>query len=244
MINSGCNCLLLGGKRLYSFGEAFYEGGRTTIRTRLDACYEICNLNRSLMCCNKPGRCMTNYSSITLVDARREYLATSTTAMPIGGLIAWTALALASYVLGDNLPSFAPFVAAASPVPIALVIDKLRGKLGIWTEGRQNPVSQLFMRFITVGVLLIPFAVISAQAANDLAILILGLAIFAGILWVPHGWGADDPAGFIHFVLRALLCYAAYLLAPESVRGAAIAGAAALTYVYAIAAMRKPSSVR
>jgi len=64
------------------------------------------------------------------------------------------------------------------------------------------------------------------------------------MIWVPHGWGADDPAGFIHFVLRAVLCYTAYLFAPEAVRGAEIAGAAALTYVYAIIAMRKPSSVR
>lgn len=164
--------------------------------------------------------------------------------MPIGGLIAWTALALASYTLGNDLPSFTPFVAAAIPLPIAMIIDKLRGKLSIWGEDGLNPINQLFMRFITVVALLIPFAIIAAQAAGDLDILILGLAIFAGLVWVPHGWGADDPAGFIHFVLRAVLCYGAYLLAPEAIRGAAIAGTAALTYVYAIAAMRKPSSVR
>lgn len=187
---------------------------------------------------------MTDYSTITLADARREYLATSTTAMPIGGFIAWAALAVASYILGSDLPTYVPFVAAASPVLIALAIDKLRGELGFWAEARDNPVGQLFMRFITVVALLIPFAIIAARAAGDLDILILGLAVFAGMMWVPHGWGADDPAGFIHFAMRAVLCYAAYLLAPEGFRGAAIAGAAALTYVYAVAAMRKPSSVR
>ena len=187
---------------------------------------------------------MKDYSTITLADARRTYLASCTAAMPVGGLVAWTGLALSCYILGKDLPVFAPFVAAAIPLPIALVIDKLRGKLGIWTEETGNPVSQLFMRFITVVALLIPFAIIAAQAAHDLDILILGLAIFAGMIWVPHGWGADDPAGFIHFVIRAMLCYAAYLLAPEAIRGTAIAGAAALTYVYAIAAMKKPSSVR
>jgi len=185
-----------------------------------------------------------DYSRISLADARRDYLATSTTAMPIGGFIAWAALAVAAYMLGDRLPGFAPFVAAVLPVPLALIIDKVRGDAGIWLEGRRNPINQLFMRFITVVALLIPFVVIAAQAAGDLDILILGLAIFAGILWVPHGWGADDPAGFIHFVLRAILCYAAYLVAPEAARGAAIAGAASLTYVYALAAMRKPSAVR
>lgn len=185
---------------------------------------------------------MTDYSTISLVEARRDYLAHSTIAMPIGGLIAWSVLTVAAYVLGDRLPTFAPFVAAAIPVPIALIIDKVRGKLGVWAEGNANPITQLFMRFITVAALLIPFVIISAQAAADPDLLMLGLAILAGLLWVPHGWGADDPAGFIHFVIRAVLCYAAYLFVPGSVRGAAIAGAAALTYLYAIAAMRRPSS--
>ena len=142
---------------------------------------------------------MEDSSTITLANARREYLANCTTAMPIGGFIAWAALAIAAYALGDRLPSFAPFVAAAAPVPIALVIDMARGELGYWKRGQENPVSQLFMRFITVVALIIPFAIIASQAANNLDLLILGLAILAGMIWVPHGWGADDPAGFIHF---------------------------------------------
>ena len=187
---------------------------------------------------------MQDYSHISLADARREYLATSTTGMPIGGLIAWASLAIAAYLLGDRLPGAAPFVAAAAPFPLSLVIDRLRGAPGIRADSRRNPVTQLFMRFITVVALLIPFVIIAAQAARDLDVLILGLAILAGMVWVPHGWGADDPAGFVHFVLRAALCYAAYLFVPDPVRGAAIAAAAALTYVYAIAAMRKPSDAR
>lgn len=187
---------------------------------------------------------MEDYSTITLANARREYLANCTSAMPIGGLIAWAALAIAAYELGDRLPSFAPFVAAAAPVPIALAIDMARGELGYWKRGQGNPVSQLFMRFITVVALIIPFAIIATEAARELDLLILGLAILAGMIWVPHGWGANDPAGFIHFVLRAILCYAAYLFTTEELRGAAVAGAAALTYVYAIIAMKKPSSVR
>lgn len=187
---------------------------------------------------------MKDYSNISLAAARRDYLATSTTAMPIGGFIAWSVLALAAYLLGDRLPTYVPFIAAAIPFPLALIIDKLRGEPGLQSSSRHNPVTQLFMRFITVVGLLIPFVIIAAQAAGELDILILGLAILAGVIWVPHGWGADDPAGFIHFVLRAALCYAAYLWVPEEVRGAAIAGAAALTYVYAISAMKKPAFAR
>jgi hypothetical protein len=96
---------------------------------------------------------------------------------------------------------------------------------------------------IFVVALLIPFVIIAVNETGSFDLLVLGLAILAGMVWVPHGWGADDPAGLRHFILRAVLCYAAYLLVPEPLRGAAIAGAAALTYVYAIAAMRKPSEV-
>ena len=153
-------------------------------------------------------------------------------------------MAIAAFTLDGRLPDFAPFIAAAIPFPLAIIIDKLRGAPGLQSDSRHNPVTQLFMRFITVVALLIPFVIIAAQAAGNLDLLILGLAVLAGMVWVPHGWGADDPAGFIHFVMRAVLCYAAYMFVPAQFRGAAVAGAAALTYIYAIVAMRKPSSVR
>lgn len=185
-----------------------------------------------------------DYGKATLQEVRRDYLANSTTAMPIGGLIAWAGLAMAALMIGPKMPAMVAFIAAAAPVPLAIVIDKLRGQPGLSTSSRHNPITQMFMRFIFVIALLIPFAIFAAQAAKSLDLLILGLAIFAGMIWVPHGWGADDPAGFNHFIMRCVLCYGAYLFAPEAVRGAAVAGAAALTYVYAIAAMKKPASAR
>ena len=187
---------------------------------------------------------MKDFSNISLAEARRDYLASSTTAMPIGGLIAWGGLAVAAFLLGKAMPAFVPLTVAALPFPVALLIDKVRGEPGMRAENRRNPITQLFMRFITVIALLIPFIILAAKASSSLDLLVLGLAILAGMMWVPHGWGADDPAGFIHFAVRCVLCYAAYLLAPEAIRPAAIAGAAALTYVYAIAAMKKPASAR
>ena len=69
-------------------------------------------------------------------------------------------------------------------------------------------------------------------------------AELAGLVWVPHGWGADDKSGFIHFVVRSCSCYAAYLFAPDNMKTAAIAGVVALAYIYAMAAMKKPASAR
>jgi hypothetical protein len=75
-----------------------------------------------------------------------------------------------------------------------------------------------------------------------------GIAILAGLVWVPYGWGADDKSGFIHFVVRSCSCYAAYLLAPDNMKTAAIAGVVALAYIYAMAAMsvrrKTPCAIR
>jgi hypothetical protein len=187
---------------------------------------------------------MTNMNAQPLVELQRDYLADSTAGMPIGGLIAWGALALISWRLGDAMPAWVAFTAAAAPVPLSVVIDKLRGAPGLSTQSNKNPLTQLFMQFIFVIALIIPFVIFAAQATKSMELLILGLAILAGMIWVPHGWSADDRAGMIHFIMRAALCYGAYMFVPEPHKAAAIAGAAALTYVYAIWAMKKPGDAR
>lgn len=187
---------------------------------------------------------MTDYHSQPLTEVRRDYLANSTTALPLGGFACWTGFALAAFLFKTELPPFAPYVAAAAPVPLALAIDKLRGEPGLRAEGRKNPITQLFMRFIFVVGLLLPFVIIAAKAAGDPSLLTLGVAILAGLVWVPHGWGADDQSGFVHFLLRSIACYAAYLLAPEALKTASIAAAVAVSYIYAMLAMKKPASAR
>jgi hypothetical protein len=187
---------------------------------------------------------MNEMRNQTLAALQRDYLDTSTAGMPIGGLIAWAALALASGQMGEAMPAWVAFIAAAAPFPLSIIIDKLRGAPGLTTQSNKNPLTQLFMQFIFVIALIIPFIIFAAQAAKSIELLVLGLAIFAGMVWVPHGWAAQDRSGMIHFIIRAALCYAAYLFAPEAYKTAAIAGAAALTYVYAIWAMKKPGDAQ
>jgi hypothetical protein len=69
---------------------------------------------------------------------------------------------------------------------------------------------------------------------------VLGVAILAGIIWIPYGWGADDPVGLRHAIARALGCYLAFWFAPEAWRAACICAVVALSYVYSLVAMRKP----
>lgn len=187
---------------------------------------------------------MTGMETKPLFELQRDYLRDSTTGMPMGGFIAWGALAIISWQMGNAMPTWVAFIAAAAPFPLSIVIDKLRGAPGLTTQSNKNPLTRLFMRFIFVIALIIPLVIFSAIAAKSIALLVLGLAILAGMIWVPHGWAANDKAGMIHFVIRCALCYGAYLFVAEPNKAAAIAGAAALTYVYAICAMKKPQDAQ
>ncbi|WP_260484266.1 DUF7010 family protein [Sphingomicrobium flavum] len=185
---------------------------------------------------------MTDYAKMPLAEARRDYLEHSTAAMPVGGLISWGVFALLLLTMADRLPWWAALTVGAIPVPIALMIDKARGNMKAWSGGNDNPIAKLFFRSIALVGFMVPLVIAAYQQSGDLHLLILGMAILSGSVWVPHGWGADDPAGLRHFVLRALLCYAVYMMMDPPLRGAAIAGMTALTYVYAIIAMKKPAS--
>ena len=102
---------------------------------------------------------MTDMRDLPLAQLQREYLADSTAGMPIAGLITWSALAVASWQMGDSMPAWVAFIAAAAPAPLSIVIDKLRGVPGLTTQSNSNPLTQLFMRFIFVIALIIPFVI-------------------------------------------------------------------------------------
>jgi hypothetical protein len=88
---------------------------------------------------------------------------------------------------------------------------------------------------------LFPLVIGAADAAGDPNIMVLGVAILAGIIWIPYGWGADDPVGIRHAMARAAGCYLAFWFAPAELKATCICGVVALSYVYSLAAMRKPA---
>lgn len=187
---------------------------------------------------------MTDYSSMTLAELRRRYLAESSDAMPIAGAICWAALALAAVLLLGDLPYWAILIAPAAPLPLSVLIDRLRGRPDVFQGDAVHPMGKLFMQFITVIGVMVFFVIFAAQEANSQAILALGVGLLSGLIWVPHGWSADDRAGMVQFVLRALLCFGAYFLAPEDLRVPAIAAAVAISYGHAIIFMKKPGAPR
>lgn len=174
-----------------------------------------------------------------LSDLRERFLATSTTSMPLAGLIVWSLLGVAALFVPEALVGWLAVYVMAAILPLAFAIEKLRGRNPFVKD--DNPVSALFFQSIIGIGLMFPLVIGAAQAAGDPDIMVLGVAILAGIIWIAYGWGANDPVGLRHAIGRAVGCYLAYWFAPDGLKATSICLVVALSYIYSLAAMRKPA---
>jgi len=174
-----------------------------------------------------------------LAELRERFLATSTISMPIAGLIVWSAMGVAALFVPKALVGWMAVYVIAAILPLAFAIEWLRGRNPFVKD--DNPVSTLFYQSIIGIGLMFPLVIGAADAAGDPNIIVLGVAILAGIVWIPYGWGANDPVGLRHAIVRAVGCYLAYWFSPDHLRPTCICAVVALSYIYSLAAMRKPA---
>ena len=177
----------------------------------------------------------------TLRDLRVHFLATSTQSMPLAGLIAWSLLGVAALRLSPDLVGTLALYIMAIILPLAFILDRIRGR-NLFGGGNQNPLIRLFLTSIAGIAVMVPIAIIGARGAGDPVIVVLGMAILAGVIWIPYGWAAGDPVGLKHAIARALGCYAAYALAPPPYRASAICAVVVVAYVYSLIFMRRPDA--
>ncbi len=176
----------------------------------------------------------------SLTELRLRFLATSTISMPLAGLIVWSAMGVAALFVPKALIGWMAVYVMAAILPLAFAIEKLRGRNPFVKD--DNPVSTLFFQSIIGIGLLFPLVIGAADAAGDPNIMVLGVAILAGIIWIPYGWGADDPVGLRHAIMRAVGCYLAFWFSPDELTATCICAVVALSYIYSLLAMRKPAS--
>jgi len=178
-----------------------------------------------------------------LAELQREFLAYSTVSMPLAGAIVWAAIGLAALWLSPATIGTVALYAMALVLPLAFVLDKLRGRNPFAKPPRKNPLSTLFFQSIAGIGILFPFVIGAASALGDPLVVVLGVAILAGVIWIPYGWAADDPVGLQHAVGRAVLCYLAFNLAPPEYRASATCAVVVLAYIYSLARMRRPQEL-
>ena len=172
-----------------------------------------------------------------LADLHAAFRVGSTKSMPIAGLICWAALGVAALRLSPNLTGTLALYIMAGIMPIAVLLDRLKGKNLFADDG--NPLTKLFLTSIVGIGVTVPLVIIGAQGARDPIIIVLGMAILAGVVWIPYGWAADDKTGMIHAVIRAIGCYAAFAFVDDPYRATAICGWVVVSYVYSLTFMKK-----
>lgn len=176
-----------------------------------------------------------------LRELRADFLATSTQSMPLAGMIVWAALGVAALQLPPRLVGTLALYIMAAILPLAYLLDRLRGR-NLFAGGAQNPLTSLFLTSIAGIAVTVPVILMGAQGAQNPDLIVLGMAILAGVIWIPYGWAAGDPVGLRHAIARAIACYAAYALAPVPYRGGAICAAVVLAYVYSLVFMKRPGA--
>ncbi|MBL8522034.1 MAG: hypothetical protein JNK75_15355 [Betaproteobacteria bacterium] len=172
-----------------------------------------------------------------LSTLRQDFLDTSTTSMPLAGLILWSIAGVAGLFLTPKLMAYSVAFGSGLIFPLALLIERLRGR-NLMRGGKDNPLTGLFMQGIAMVVMLWPLVILGARAQPTF--IVLGAAILAGLVWIPYGWAANDPAGLRHAIARALLCYAAFIWMPADLKASAICLAVVACYLYSLVTMRRP----
>ncbi|QJR37515.1 DUF7010 family protein [Gemmatimonas groenlandica] len=180
--------------------------------------------------------------SQSLRDLRADFLRTSTPSMPVAGLIAWSGLGLVALTVSARISGTLALYIMAMILPLAFLLERLRGR-ALFAGGTSNPLVQLFLASIAGIGVTVPLVILGARAAHEPALVVLGMAILTGVIWIPYGWAADDAVGLRHALARAVGCYAAFALAPAPYRITAICGVVALAYLYSIARMKRPPNV-
>lgn len=169
-----------------------------------------------------------------------DFRAGSTTSMPIAGMLCWGALAVAAQFLSPQMTGMLALYIMGGILPLAFLLDKLRGRNLFASNG--NPLDKLFLTSIVGVAITVPLVLFAASLAENSDIVVLGMAILAGVIWIPYGWAADDRAGIIHAVVRAVGCYLAFALVDEPYRASAICGVVVLSYLYTLTFMKKVGS--
>lgn len=176
-------------------------------------------------------------SSETLAALHADFRSGSTTSMPVAGLLCWGLLGFAALFLTPKIVGTLALYIMVGILPLAFLIDKLKGRNLFASNG--NPLDKLFLSSIVGIGVTVPLVLIAANAAKSPDLVVLGMAILAGVIWIPYGWAAEDKAGMIHAIIRAVGCYAAYALVADVYRATAICAVVVASYAYTLAFMRK-----
>jgi hypothetical protein len=149
----------------------------------------------------------------SLEEQRLEYSRRRLLAMPLAGLLAWLAVAVAGATLSTFGAAMALFVATGSIVYLGIGLSKLTGENFTDRSRPKNAFDALFMH--TVAMSLGVYAIAIPFFMQDATSLPLSVGILTGLMWLPLSWVLRHPVGLWHAGLRVGGVLAAWLVFPE-----------------------------
>ncbi len=148
------------------------------------------------------------------LEAQREAFARSPfLAMPLAGIIAWSLIGVAGYMLPTGLAIWALFIGTGAIFSLGLLVAKFTGEDLLGKTRKGNEFDRLFMGGVLMSWLVFAIAVPFLRAEPSSLPLTVG--ILAGLMWIPFGWIVRHPVGLFHAVTRTVLVLAAWYLWPE-----------------------------
>lgn len=151
--------------------------------------------------------------SRSLEEQRAEFAGRRYLAMPLAGLLAWTAIGIAGLTLPPFPAVLTLFVATGGIVYLALFLSRFTGE-DLWGRRRpKNVFDGLFLHVLgsalTVYAIAIPFFLV------DYTSLPLTVGILTCLMWVPFGWIVQHWIGIAHLAVRTAGIVAIWYLWPE-----------------------------
>ena len=172
-----------------------------------------------------------------LSELHDEFREGSNNSMPIAGMVCWGALGAAGLFVSENMVGQGALYIMMAVMPLAYILERLRGR-NLFSGG-DEPLTKLFLQSVGMLAIVIPVFVIAAQQASAPLLIVLGMAIVTGAIWIPFGWAADDPVGMRRAIAQAIGSYAAYALVPETYKASAICLVVVFGYIYVLIFMKK-----
>jgi hypothetical protein len=151
--------------------------------------------------------------------------------MPIAGMIAWSAIAVAGATLSFKAALLVMMATTGAIFPLALLIAKFRREDLV---SRANPLSKLMGLCVLMVNLLWVVHLSLYFGAPQYVPLTLGIAL--GLHWIVYSWIINHPLGVVHAILRTCLLGILWVMFPDH-RVLAVAIAIVCVYMVSLVQM-------
>jgi len=153
-------------------------------------------------------------ASWSLADQRDEFRSRRLIAMPLAGVVAWTAVGIGGATLRPTAAVWTLFIATGSIAYLGLLLSRFTGERLYDRTRPKNAFDALF--FHGVAQALLVFAIAIPFFMVDYTSLPLTVGILTGLMWMPVSWIIEHWVGLFHAGARTCLVVAAWYAFPEA----------------------------